>query len=58
MDNALCGGPDSGAGISSSTPPISASAINQIRAAIFLGSPRYQYGVASQVGTCRAGGVS
>jgi hypothetical protein len=28
-----------------------------IKAAIFMGDPRYQYGLAYNVGTCRAGGV-
>ena len=58
MDNALCGGGDPGAGISDTAVPISASAVNQIKAAIFMGDPRWQYGLAYQVGTCRAGGVS
>ena len=58
MDNALCGGGDPGAGITSTAVPISASAVNMIKAAIFMGDPRWQYGLAYQVGTCRAGGVS
>jgi hypothetical protein len=58
MDNALCGGGDPGAGITSTAVPISASAVNMIKAAIFMGDPRWQYGLAYEVGTCRAGGVS
>lgn len=58
MDNAFCGGGDPGAGISSTAIPISASAQNMVKAAIFMGDPRAQYGLAYQVGTCRAGGVS
>ncbi|KAL2107951.1 hypothetical protein VUR80DRAFT_4446 [Thermomyces stellatus] len=56
MDNALCGGGDPGAGISDTSVPISPSAVNMIKAAIFMGDPRWQYGLAYQVGTCRAGG--
>ncbi|SPN99094.1 probable acetylxylan esterase precursor [Cephalotrichum gorgonifer] len=56
MDNALCGGGDPGAGISDTSVPISASAVSKIKAAIFMGDPRWQYGLAYQVGTCRAGG--
>lgn len=58
MDNALCGGGDSGSGISDTSVPISAAAIKQIKAAIFMGDPRYVYGFSYEVGTCRAGGVS
>lgn len=58
MDNALCGGGDSGAGISSTAVPISASAVNMIKAAIFMGDPRYRAGLPYNVGTCSAQGVS
>lgn len=58
MDNAVCGGGDPNSGISDTSVPISSSAINMIKAAIFMGDPRWQYGLAYQVGTCRAGGVS
>lgn len=58
MDNAVCGGGDPGAGISDTSVPISSSALSMIKAAIFMGDPRWQYGLAYQVGTCRAGGVS
>lgn len=58
MDNALCGGGDPGAGISDTAVPISASAVNMIKAAIFMGDPRWQVGLAYEVGTCGAGGVS
>ncbi|KAJ2898847.1 hypothetical protein MKZ38_003606 [Zalerion maritima] len=56
MDNAFCGGGDPGAGISDTSIPISASAQAAVKAAIFMGDPRAQYGLAYQVGTCRAGG--
>lgn len=58
MDNALCGGEDSGAGISNTAVPISASAVNMIKAAIFMGDPRYRAGLPYNVGTCSAQGVS
>lgn len=58
MDNAVCGGPDSGSGITSTTPGISASALNMVKAAIFMGSPRYVAGLSYNVGTCTAQGVS
>jgi acetylxylan esterase len=58
MDNALCGGGDSGAGISNTAVPISASAVNMIKAAIFMGDPRYRAGLPYNVGTCSAQGVS
>ncbi|KAK3935715.1 acetylxylan esterase precursor [Diplogelasinospora grovesii] len=56
MDNALCGGGDSGAGISSTAVPISAGAVNMIKAAIFMGDPRYVAGLPYDVGTCTAQG--
>ncbi|OAQ59936.1 acetylxylan esterase [Pochonia chlamydosporia 170] len=56
MDNALCGGGDPGAGISDTSVPISSSAVAMIKAAIFMGDPRYEYGFTYEVGTCRAGG--
>lgn len=58
MDNALCGGGDPGAGISDASVPIFSSAAAMIKAAIFMGDPRYEYGFSYEVGTCRAGGVS
>jgi acetylxylan esterase len=58
MDNAFCGGGDPNSGISDTAVPISANAVKQIKAAIFMGDPRYQYGLAYQVGTCRQSGVS
>lgn len=58
MDNAFCGGGDSGAGITDTTVPISAAAIKMIKAAILMGDPRYVSGLAYGVGTCKNGGVS
>jgi len=57
MDNAVCGGPDTGSGISSTTPPISSSALNMVKAVILMGSPRYVRGLPYNVGTCSAQGV-
>ncbi|KAI9163924.1 Acetylxylan esterase [Paramyrothecium foliicola] len=58
MDNAFCGGPDPGSGISNSAIPISAAAQNMVKAVIMMGNPRYQYGIAHQVGTCTQGGFA
>lgn len=57
MDNAVCGGPDTGSGITSSTPGINASALNQVKAVIMMGNPRYRAGLSYNVGTCTAYGV-
>lgn len=57
-DNAFCGGPDANQGYSTTTPAFSAAAMNQIKAVIEMGNPRYRSGVAYQVGTCRAQGFS
>ncbi|KAG4260183.1 hypothetical protein FPRO03_02006 [Fusarium proliferatum] len=56
MDNNICGGPDSGAGISDSSVPLSASAVQQVKAVIMLGDPRFVSGLSYGVGTCTAGG--
>ena len=58
MDNAVCGGPDTGSSISTTTPPISSAALNQVKAVILMGSPRYVAGLPYNVGTCTAQGVS
>lgn len=58
IDNAVCGGPDTGSGITTTTPPISASALNQVKAVIEMGSPRFVAGLSYNVGTCTAQGVS
>jgi acetylxylan esterase len=57
MDNALCGGGDPGAGISDTSVPISSGAVAMIKAAIFMGDPRFEHGFSYEVGTCLAGGV-
>lgn len=57
-DNAFCGGGDTNIGLTSTAVPISASALNQIKAAIFMGDPRYIAGLPYNVGTCTQQGVS
>lgn len=57
FDNAFCGGGDPNQGLTSTAIPISAGAINQIKAVILQGTPTYVYGLSYDVGTCRAGGV-
>ncbi|KAF7853855.1 uncharacterized protein EAF02_011845 [Botrytis sinoallii] len=58
MDDAFCGGGDANNGLTNTAIPIQASAINMIKAAIFMGNPRYIYGLSYQVGTCRAHGFA
>ena len=58
MDNALCGGGDSGAGITNTAVPLTAAAVNMVKAAIFMGDPRYVKGLPYNVGTCQTQGVS
>lgn len=57
MDNAVCGGGDSGAGITNTAVPLTAAALNMVKAAIFMGDPRYVRGLPYNVGTCTAQGV-
>lgn len=57
MDDALCGGGDTAEGISSTAVPLSSAAVSQIKAAIFMGDPRFVSGLSYEVGTCNAGGV-
>ena len=53
FDNALCGGGDPNQGISST----GSIASYNIKAAIFMGDPRFEAGAPYNVGTCEAGGV-
>ncbi|KAF2092357.1 Acetylxylan esterase At 0.90 angstrom resolution [Rhizodiscina lignyota] len=55
-DDALCGGGDPNEGYSSTAVTFSASALNMIKAAIFMGDPRNVAGLSYNVGTCAAGG--
>lgn len=57
MDDALCGGGDTNAGWSETTVPLSESAVTQVKAAIFMGDPRWVVGLDYEVGTCQASGV-
>ncbi|RAL66664.1 hypothetical protein DID88_006349 [Monilinia fructigena] len=58
MDDAFCGGGDTNEGLTDTRIPIQASAVNMIKAAIFMGNPRYIYGFSYEVGTCRAQGFA
>jgi hypothetical protein len=57
-DNAFCGGPDSNQGYSQTSPAFNAATMNQIKAVIEMGNPRYVNGVSYQVGSCRTQGFS
>ncbi|KAL6790432.1 carbohydrate esterase family 5 protein [Trichoderma sp. SZMC 28013] len=58
MDDALCGGGDPGNGYPNTAVPLSAGAVSAIRAAIFMGDPRYVRGLAYNVGSCAAQGFA
>jgi hypothetical protein len=58
MDDAFCGGGDNDEGLYSTAIPIQGSAVSMIKATIFMGDPRYIYGLSYEIGTCRAAGVS
>lgn len=58
MDNAFCGGGDTSAGITDTSVPLSSAAVSAIKAAIFMGDPRFVAGLSYDVGTCESGGVS
>jgi acetylxylan esterase len=58
MDDAFCGGGDQPEGYSTTSSPLSSGAQNMIKAAIFMGDPRYIAGLSYNVGTCSAQGVS
>lgn len=57
MDDALCGGGDTAEGVSSTSVPLSSAAVTMVKAAIFMGDPRFVSGLSYEVGTCAAGGV-
>lgn len=57
IDNAFCGGGDSGQGISNTAVLISSSALQQIKAVIMMGNPRRAPGLSYNVGTCNGSGV-
>lgn len=58
FDDALCGGGDTAEGVTDTSVPLSTAAVSQIKAAIFMGDPRFVAGLSYEVGTCEAGGVS
>ncbi|CZR58619.1 probable acetyl xylan esterase (Axe1) [Phialocephala subalpina] len=58
FDDAFCGGGDTNEGLTSTAVPIQASAINMIKAAIFMGDPRHIPGLPYNVGTCQASGFA
>ncbi|KAL6861938.1 carbohydrate esterase family 5 protein [Trichoderma novae-zelandiae] len=58
MDDALCGGGDPAEGYPNTAVPLPAAAVSAIRAAIFMGDPRYVHGLAYNVGSCQAQGFA
>ncbi|KAF3913102.1 hypothetical protein AA313_de0201179 [Arthrobotrys entomopaga] len=58
MDNAFCGGGDTNIGLSNTATPINSNALAMIKAAIFMGDPRYMAGLPYDVGTCTAHGFA
>ncbi|EAW12441.1 putative acetyl xylan esterase (Axe1) [Aspergillus clavatus NRRL 1] len=56
MDNALCGGGDPNQGYTNTAVALSASAVNMVKAAIFMGDPRFIAGLSYEVGTCKVAG--
>ena len=57
MDAALCGGGDPNQGVTNTAVRLSSSAVNMVKAAIFMGDPMFKAGLSYDVGTCAAGGV-
>lgn len=57
MDAALCGGGVPNQGYTNTAVQLSTSAVNMVKAAIFMGDPLYVAGLPYDVGTCAAGGV-
>jgi len=58
MDNAVCGGGDTNIGLNDQSIPIQAGAINQIKAVILMGDPRYISGLPYNVGSCTQSGFA
>ncbi|KAL2831351.1 Acetylxylan esterase At 0.90 angstrom resolution [Aspergillus pseudoustus] len=56
MDAALCGGGVPNQGITDTSVKLSSSAVNMVKAAIFMGDPLFRAGLSYSVGTCTAGG--
>ncbi|KAK0106563.1 1 carbohydrate esterase [Cadophora gregata f. sp. sojae] len=58
FDNGFCGGGDTNVGLTDTSVPIQPFAVNMIKAAIFMGDPRYIPGLPYNVGTCKASGFA
>ncbi|KAJ5983441.1 Acetylxylan esterase At 0.90 angstrom resolution [Penicillium waksmanii] len=56
MDAALCGGGVPNQGVTDTSVRLSSSAVNMVKAAIFMGDPLFRAGLSYDVGTCSAGG--
>lgn len=56
MDAALCGGGIPNQGYTDTSVLLSSSAVNMVKAAIFMGDPLFRAGLSYNVGTCSAGG--
>ncbi|KAJ0413214.1 Alpha/Beta hydrolase protein [Aspergillus carlsbadensis] len=56
LDATLCGGGVPIEGITNTTVPLTPSALEMVKAAIFLGEPLFCAGLPYSVGTCAAGG--
>ncbi|KAL4951003.1 cutinase [Aspergillus filifer] len=56
FDAALCGGGVPNQGVTNTNVRLSSSAVEMVKAAIFMGDPLYVSGLPYNVGTCTAGG--
>ncbi|KAJ5301244.1 hypothetical protein PENANT_c104G01858 [Penicillium antarcticum] len=56
IDAALCGGGVPNQGYTNTAIPLSSSAVNMVKAAIFMGDPLFKTGLSYNFGTCTAGG--
>ncbi|CAG8155082.1 unnamed protein product [Penicillium olsonii] len=56
IDAALCGGGVPNQGYTNTAVQLSTSAVNMVKAAIFMGDPLFKAGLPYNVGTCAAGG--
>ncbi|KAL4874353.1 cutinase-domain-containing protein [Aspergillus karnatakaensis] len=56
LDAALCGGGVPNQGITNTAVRLSASSVNMVKAAIFMGEPLFRAGLPYSVGSCAAGG--
>ncbi|EPS29233.1 Acetylxylan esterase 2 [Penicillium oxalicum] len=56
FDVNLCGGGDPNQGFNNKAVLLSSSAVNMVKAAIFMGDPLFKAGLPYEVGSCAAGG--